>query len=126
MEKDNIKTGKIGENIACDFLIKNKYKILFRNYRIRYDEVDIIAKSFDGVLVFVEVKTFNNKNYAGLMPEDNLTNDKLKKVSRACRLFVGSHGELVDDEKGWRIDLLAIILKENGDNLISHYENITG
>jgi putative endonuclease len=125
MKKNNIETGKIGENIACDFLIKNRYKILFRNYYIRHDEIDIIAKSFSGVLVFIEVKTFTNKSSSGIMPEDNLTIDKLKKITRACRLFAGSHRGLIDDKKGWQIDLVAIVLKEDGDNLISHYENIT-
>ena len=77
MDKNNIKIGKIGEEIVRNFLIKNKYKILFRNYRVRSDEIDIIAKSFDQTLVFVEVKTLNIKNGSKLIPEDNLTKDKL-------------------------------------------------
>lgn len=120
-EKDNV--GKIGEDIACAFLVKNKYKILFRNYREKFDEIDIIAKSFNGTLVFVEVKTLK-ENPGGLIPEDNLTKDKFKKISRACRLFANSHKELVGD-RGWKIDLIAVTIRQEGNDEISHYKNIT-
>lgn len=119
---NNKNIGEIGESAACWFLLKNKYKILFRNYREKFDEIDIIARSFDGVLVFVEVKTLK-ENVGDLIPEDNLTKSKLKKISRACRIFAGSHKELVND-RGWRIDLIAITLHGEGDSIISHYENV--
>jgi putative endonuclease len=119
---NNANIGKIGEDSACKFLIKKKYKILFRNYREKFDEIDIIARSFDGFLVFVEVKTLK-ENVGYLIPEDNLTKDKLKKISRACRLFANSHKEFVGD-RGWRIDLIAITLKKKESSTISHYENI--
>lgn len=48
--------GKIGEKLACDFLIKNGYIILERNFRTRHGEIDIIAKDSD-FMAFVEVKT---------------------------------------------------------------------
>ncbi len=121
---NNKATGKNGEDIACSFLIKKRYKILFQNYREKFDEIDIIARSFEGVLVFIEVKTLKARNAADLMPEDNLTKDKLKKISRACRLFVGFHKEFIDTSRGWRIDLIAVTLNEDGENTISHYENI--
>lgn len=120
---NNINIGKIGEDLACEFLIKKKYKILFRNYREKFDEIDIIARSFDGVLVFVEVKTLK-ESIGYLVPEDNLTKNKFKKISRACRLFANSYKELVS-KRGWRIDLVAVTLgSERGDNTISHYKNI--
>jgi len=122
--KNNQKIGKIGEDEACEFLIKKKYKILFRNYREKFDEIDIITRSFDGILVFVEVKTLVAGSLENLIPEDNLTKDKLKKITRACRLFVGAHKELISDRKGWRMDLVAITLDEAGDASINHYENI--
>ena len=122
-ENNNINIGRIGENIACNFLIGKKYKILLRNHREGSDEIDIIAKSFDGVLVFVEVKALK-EGVGDLIPEDHLTKSKLNKISRACRIFAGFHRELVDERKGWRIDLVAVTLGD-GENKISHYENIT-
>jgi putative endonuclease len=122
---NNINVGKIGEDLACDFLIKKRYRILFRNYREKFDEIDIIAKSFDRVLVFIEVKTLKTGSSKNLIPEDNLTKNKFRKISRACRLFAGFHEELIDEDGGWQIDLIAVTLNEDGENEISHYENIT-
>ena len=36
--------GDLGEKLACEYLVKNGYKILGRNYRITFGEIDIIAK----------------------------------------------------------------------------------
>jgi len=59
------------------------------------------------------------------MPEDNLTKNKFKKISRICEFFAGFHKELINKNKGSRMDLIAITLNEDGGNTISHYENIT-
>jgi len=47
--------GFIGEDLAINFLEKNGYEILERNYRCKYGEIDLIARIEDR-LVFVEVK----------------------------------------------------------------------
>ena len=49
-------TGNQGEDYAAEYLRKNRYKILERNYRKRGGEIDIIAEK-KGLIVFVEVKT---------------------------------------------------------------------
>ncbi len=51
--KTNI--GKIGENIAAVFLSRKGYRVVSRNFRARYGELDIVALEGD-TLVFVEVK----------------------------------------------------------------------
>ena len=48
--------GEIGENVAEEYLKKNKYKILERNYKKPRGEIDIIAKQ-DKKIIFFEVKT---------------------------------------------------------------------
>ncbi len=53
---DNKSVGIKGENLAVKYLKKNGYKILERNWRTKFGEVDIIALKED-VIVFVEVKT---------------------------------------------------------------------
>ena len=50
--------GDNGEDVACEFLKKQGYKILSRNYRIRGGEIDIIAQDKE-YLVFVEVNFSN-------------------------------------------------------------------
>ncbi|MCQ2382028.1 MAG: YraN family protein [Clostridia bacterium] len=47
--------GQHGENVAVNFLEKNQFKILSRNYRCRFGEIDIVAES-NGIIHFVEVK----------------------------------------------------------------------
>lgn len=48
--------GKLGENAVTQYLEKNGYKIISRNYRIRGGEIDIIAEKNE-FIAFVEVKT---------------------------------------------------------------------
>ena len=122
------KTGKIGEKIAALYLIKKEFKIIRQNHKEGFDEIDIIAKRKDGTLVFFEVKTLTDNGYFkdGLMPEDNLTPQKIKKISRVCRNFAIKNEYLIDERAGWRIDLIAITLNGHNHKLIDlrHYENI--
>ncbi len=124
----NLTIGKIGEDLACEYLVDKGYKILKRNYKEKWDEIDIICRAKDRTLVFVEVKTFGDPGGPGdrLAPEDNMTAAKLKKLRRACEAFAGKHVDLIEDRKGWRIDLLAITLKNpiTMDKEIRYYENI--
>ena len=145
--------GKIGEDLACDYLKSQKYKIIGRNLRQKWGELDIVAKDPGDILVFVEVKTMrsrckigiptslsensngasrqsgNAQNKSGnaaneLRPEDNLTTAKSKKLKKAAILYAGHNQNLIDDKKGWRIDLIAITLLENRGHQLNHYENI--
>ncbi|MDE2018721.1 MAG: YraN family protein [Patescibacteria group bacterium] len=123
----NLEVGNIGEDLACKYLISHKFKILFRNFKEKFDEIDIISKSSDRTLVFVEVKTLRGfqDGSLGLIPEDQLTFQKFHKISRACALFAAKHSNLINPKKGWRIDLIAINLGEDRTNFqIRHYENV--
>lgn len=115
-------TGRLGEDAAADYLGSSGYDILFRNKKWKWGEIDIIARAPDKTLVFVEVKTLED-NVSDLKPEDNLTAAKLKKLQRTAGLFAGFHPELVDQKKGWQIDLVAICLTGR-EPVIRHYENI--
>ena len=127
--------GKLGEDLACDYLKSKGYRIFTRNYRAKIGEIDIIAIDRDKTLVFFEIKTMREPGnaaigfagsvqVAGLMPEDNLTRSKIQKLSRICGVFISKNPELIHEESGWRIDLLAISLDENLKPTFRHYENI--
>lgn len=119
--------GQLGENLACQFLAKNGYEILLRNYRCQLGELDIIARSSDKTLVFVEVKTMNQQTgstTAELTAEDHLTFFKLKKLQQLAEMFANKNFELVDERKGWRIDLIAVNLTADKKIDIKHYQNI--
>ena len=49
--------GAWGEKYAADFLMRQGYKILYKNVFLRVGEIDIVAKSPDGAVTFLEVKT---------------------------------------------------------------------
>lgn len=119
---NNIETGNIGENIAVRYLLNNKYLILARNHKEKFDEIDIIARKNNGDLVFCEVKTLNNSRW--FMPEDNLSSSKTRKMIRASRMFLTKHSELMIGDAGYQIDLIAIVLNNGKFSNLRHYENI--
>ena len=115
--------GKEGENLACEHLISKDYKIIERNFRKPWGELDIVTIAPDKTLVFVEVKTMGEPTFGGLKPEDQMTKAKLKKFKRAASLYAGHQQKLINDKKGWRLDLIAIT--KSGENFnIKHYENV--
>jgi putative endonuclease len=119
------RVGQIGENIACEYLRDKKYKIIDRNYRKPWGEIDIIAKAPDKTLIFVEVKTMSDFVSAELKPEDQLTGAKLKKLQKTARLYAGHYPKLINDTQNWQIDLIAVLLSSRADEPdIKHYENI--
>ena len=145
--KSNIELGQFGENLACEYLVENNFKLIERNFRQKWGEIDIIVKAPDKTLVFVEVKTVrdveklhlgNDKqsNVGQISAEDQLTDAKLIKLQRTASLYANHNPEIVDDGKGWRIDLVAITIKgalpepaepltiSKKDCVIKHYENI--
>jgi len=122
--------GRLGEDIACEYLIDKGYKIIERNFRRPWGELDIIARAPDKTLVFVEVKTMS-QNEGGIQPEDQVTKAKLRKTQKAASLYAGHYPEKISGEKGWRIDLIAIAIKDTHDLTdykkdcdIRYYENI--
>ena|SRR5882672_2873086 len=123
-------TGKLGENLACDYLKNKGYRIIDRNLRKKWGEIDIIAKSPNGTLTFIEVKTieyktpdFDNASESLLSPEDNLTKSKLEKIQRTASQYAGEHPELISDKRGWQIDLISVRVFD-GKHRVDHFENI--
>ncbi|MEK9173482.1 MAG: YraN family protein [Patescibacteria group bacterium] len=137
----HLQLGKDGEALAEKFIAKFGYKIITKNFSRPWGEIDIIAKSKEGKVVFFEVKTMRQKligNESGndLNPEDNLSRSKLKKLQKTCEYFSNRHKHLINPSLGWQIDLLAIKLTAetqpkptltNTDKncIINHYQNIS-
>jgi putative endonuclease len=94
--------GTKGEEIALDFLQKNNYKILEKNWRFKKAEVDIIALK-KGILAVVEVKT-RSSDYFG-NPQDFVNQKKIKLLVEAINEYVISKN--LDVEV--RFDIIAIL-----------------
>lgn len=115
--------GREGEEFTCGYLVEKGYRILDRNFRKPWGELDIIGVSPDKTLVFVEVKTMWDAGPLGLKPEDQVSAAKRRKFARAAELYANAHPELVSDERGWRLDVVALV--KRGPNFdVRHYENI--
>lgn len=74
-----IQTGRLGENIAVDYLERDGYKIVERNYRCVFGEIDIVARA-GKVLVFVEVRSRRSDRYG--YPQESIGLNKRKKLSK--------------------------------------------
>jgi len=113
---NNISTGKKGEQIAQDFLIKNGYKILETNKRFsRYCEIDIIALDKD-TLVFCEVKT--RKTTVCGTPFESITKTKYENIKKGIFFYLQENSKY----KKFRIDAISIIFEPKLE--IKHLRNI--
>lgn len=123
-KQQNKVTGNRGEGLATEYLQKKGYEILERNYRSKWGEVDIIAKtksetrnSKDEVVVFVEVKTKTTDRYGE--PWEMVSHWKIEQVKRM--------GEVWCREFGWegrvRVDVVGVYLDEE-EPRIEHWESV--
>jgi len=121
--KNNL--GPEGEKVAVDYLKSKGYKIIEQNYTNnsgrQLGEIDIIAKEKD-ILVFVEVKTRNFKNYSQTLPEENITSSKLRKLSKIANQYLYQN-KILDNP--YRFDAISVWLNyENRKAKIKHIESI--
>lgn len=113
-------TAALGEDLASDYLIKKGYKIIERNYRKSYTEVDIICVK-DSILVFVEVKT-RTSNLFGT-PFEQISNRKLQHLIKTAEFYSKLNSQL---PKQLRIDAIGIVLNvDNSIKKLKHEENIS-
>ena len=94
--------GDTGEGLAADYLVGQGYKIIKRNYRTPFGEIDIIALDKD-TLVFVEVKKKTGDGFGA--PAEMITPRKIGKIRRTAECYI-----LEKELKNllWRIDAVLI------------------
>ncbi len=108
--------GQIGETAAGEYLKNRGYKILARNFRTRWGEIDIVAKDGE-CLVFAEVKTRANERYGA--PEEAVTRTKQQHLVKAAQIYLS---QTKQSHALWRIDVLAL-LKQNDGFSVRHLQN---
>ena len=111
---DNVKKGKIGENIAKKYLISLGMTIICSNYRTKFGEIDIIAK-LENKIIFVEVKSRMSKDY-GLACEA-VDYKKASKRTSVAKYYISTNN-LKNYEI--RFDVIEIYFIEEK---INHIEN---
>jgi putative endonuclease len=112
---DHNDLGKLGEELAVEFLEKSGYSILETNWTFQKAEVDIIAKK-DTILAVVEVKTRSSIDFG--LPQDFVKPKKIQLLVKAINEYVISN----DLEVEVRFDIIALHREGNGFK-IEHLED---
>jgi putative endonuclease len=109
--------GRKGEDLAAEHLRRAGYRIIERNVRTRYGEIDLVAKDGD-CMVFVEVRTVASGFMA---PEESVTRHKQRQVASLAMRYLQTH-EASDVE--WRADVVAIEIGSDGKPArLEHFVN---
>ncbi|MEW4489774.1 YraN family protein [Thalassoglobus sp. JC818] len=106
--------GDHGERIAARFLKRNGYRILRRQARGPFGEIDLIAKHQD-TIVFVEVKTRKSTNRGH--PSEAVTDQKQRQISRAALAWLKKNNLL---NHRCRFDVIAILHTPGQEPEIKH------
>jgi putative endonuclease len=110
----------MGEALAVEHLTTMGLRILHRNWRCRYGELDVIAS--DGAtrtVVFVEVKTRTGDGYGGLA--NAVTPRKVRRLRRLAGLWLAGQGE------HWavvRIDVIGVRIGRRRTPEITHLQGV--
>lgn len=111
----HINTGRMGENLAIEYLTDKGYVILETNYRNKIGEVDIIAYDKD-VLVFIEVKTRLGINYGYAF--ESVDSRKQKKIANTSLMYLQKN-KMSDVQV--RYDVIEVYPVE--EEKVNHFEN---
>ena len=109
--------GKRGENLACNYLKNQGFRILERNHRLGRSEIDIISRDRD-ILVFVEVRTRSSSTYG--FPEQTISSRKEEVILQGAEEYmhrINWNGRI-------RFDIIAIELYPTVE--IEHFQDVFG
>ena len=90
--------------MAARYLRRHGYRIVARRYRCRRGELDLVAVSPEGTIVFVEVKSGRGGRHR--QPGRNVTTRKQQRVLRAARMFLAEHHLR---RYRYRFDVVAVV-----------------
>ncbi len=120
MLNNNQKLGAYGESLAEQYLEQKGYKILEKNFRSKFGEIDLIARHLN-VLVFIEVKTRVNRSYG--LPEEAIHKKKQLSLLKTSKYYL-----LKNNLKDVICRIDAVACEFMDDDLtrftLRHFENI--
>ena len=115
-----VQLGALGEALAVDHLTRMGLRILHRNWRCRYGELDVIAYDpATRTVVFVEVKTRTGDGFGGLAHA--VTPRKVRRLRRLAGLW------LAGQDQRWaalRIDVIGVRIGRRRIPEITHVQGV--
>ena len=111
--------GALGEQLAVEHLRSLGLRIVARNWRCRYGELDVIAADGDDTVVFVEVKTRTGDGFGGL--EQAVTQEKLRRIRRLAGIW------LAGQDLRWpglRIDVVGVRVGRRRSPEVMHLRGV--
>jgi putative endonuclease len=103
---DHNELGKLGEEMAVEFLLQHGYVILETNWVFQKAEIDIIAQKAK-TLAIVEVKTRSSTGFG--LPQDFVKSKKIQLLVKAVNEYVIAN----DLDVQVRFDIIAISKEDN-------------
>lgn len=112
---NNKERGMLGEKVAVNYLKKNNYNILEKNYKNKLGEIDIIAEK-DDIIIFIEVKARTSNKFG--FPYEAVDNRKRKKIINTALAYIKFK---MLKEIQFRFDIIEVYL--NKPFKIKHIKN---
>lgn len=103
---DHNDLGKEAENLVAEYLLKNGYKILVRNFRFKKNEIDIIAEK-DNKIIVVEVKARSTDFF--ILPQEVVTKGKIRSIVSVADHFM----EEFNKNQEVRFDIISVLPDKN-------------
>ena len=100
-----IELGRAGERLIADYLTKKGYSVIDRNWRIKSGEIDLIASTPEGVIVFIEVKTRSSESFGH--PLEAINSEKQSRLMRLALAWLLANKKW---NNPYRIDCAAVIM----------------
>lgn len=112
--------GAFGEQLATEYLKALGLRVLTRNWRCRYGELDVIAADDAArIAVFVEVKTRTSDRFGGVFQA--VTPEKVRRLRRLAGVW------LATQDRRWsavRIDVIGVRLGRRRIPEITHLQGV--
>lgn len=109
-------SGAVGEQYTAEYLVKNGFEILKRNFHSRFGEIDIIARNAQ-YLVFTEVKTRESGSLVG--PFESITASKQRKIIKTAMFYLQANPTTLQP----RFDAAGVATKGGVPVSIQYLEN---
>lgn len=112
--------GRWGEEFAAQHLTAAGLTILDRNWRCSAGELDIVAQTAEGIVVFVEVKTRSGTGYGE--PVEAVNCKKADTLRRLAWLWLSARRPAGAHEL--RFDVIGIVRRPTGAPVMTHLRGV--